>query len=67
MTKTSGLFFCQNGLALKVKKDVGVYEGFHYIDLKNIEERVVSDGRSVTNVNLKKKLLGSKFFGFHSV
>jgi len=56
-TKTCWLVKCPNGLTLKFKKDVGVCEGFPYIDLENLEEHVTSDSRSVSGKSMKKKLI----------
>ena len=56
-TNTCWLVKCPNSLTLKFKKNVGICEGFPYIDLENLKEHVVSDGRSVTGRNMKKKLI----------
>ncbi len=41
---------------MKFEKDIGVCEGFSYINLKNLKECLLSDGRSIANGNLKKNL-----------
>ena len=57
-TNTCWLVHCPDGMILKFKKDTGVCEGFPYIDLENLDDHIITDHRSASQVGSKKTLLG---------
>ena len=51
------LMYLKNGPIFKFKRDVGVCEGFPYLDMDNLKDHIVSPEECVSQAGLKEKVV----------